>query len=90
MTDHALTVRPVTRDDAGAIALIYNHYVVATVVTFEQEPVSADAMAQRVADVTGFGHPWLVAERDGRVVGYAYAGPWKLRFAYRFIAETTI
>jgi L-amino acid N-acyltransferase YncA len=87
MTD---LVRPVTPADAPAIAAIYNHYVANTVVTFEEEPVPAQAMASRIADILAQGLPWLVAERDGAIVGYCHASRWKSRSAYRFSVESTI
>lgn len=76
--------------DAEAIARIYNYYVQNTVITFEEEPVSVEGMAARVAEVQGASLPWLIAELDGVVVGYAYAGKWKARSAYRFAVETTV
>jgi phosphinothricin acetyltransferase len=82
-------IRRATAADAAAIADIYNHYVRETVITFEETPVSADDMARRIADVTQR-YPWLVSERDGAVVGFAYATEWKSRSAYRFSVETTI
>jgi phosphinothricin acetyltransferase len=76
--------------DAEAIARIYDYYVENTVVTFEETPVSAEAMAARVAEVQSQALPWLVAEVANRVVGYAYAGNWKGRSAYRYSVETTV
>ena len=84
-----LTIRHVTPGDAGAIAAIYNHYVTGSVVTFEESPVTAEDMATRIAAVT-MSHPWLVAEKDGAMVGYAYAGKYHARAAYRHTVETTI
>src|SRR5689334_24804250 len=85
-----VTVRCATAADADTLARIYNYYVENTVVTFEEEPVSSDAMAARVAEVQGLSLPWLVAEADKRIVGYAYANKWKARSAYRHSVETTI
>jgi phosphinothricin acetyltransferase len=83
------TIRPATPADAPAIAAIYNPYVTETVITFEEEPVSAADMAERIRKVTGT-HPWLVLEEDGQVLGYAYASTWRARDAYRFSAETSV
>ncbi len=83
-------LRPATIADAAAIAGIYNHYVLNTVVTFEEEAVPATEIAQRIADTLAAGRPWLVWEEDGRVLGYAYASGWKSRCSYRFSLETTI
>ena len=83
-------IRSASLTDADAIARIYNYYVQNTVITFEEEPVSAGEMATRIADTKAVPLPWLVAEVDGVVVGYAYAGKWKVRSAYRYSVETTI
>ncbi len=79
-------IRCVRKSDAGTIARIYNHYVEQTVITFEETPFSVDDIEARIAEVTET-LPWLVAEEDGQVIGYAYASPWKGRCAYRFSAE---
>jgi phosphinothricin acetyltransferase len=82
-------IRACAAGDAPALCAIYNHYVRDTVITFEEAPVAAPEMAQRMVDVaTRF--PWLVAEEGNEVVGYAYAAPWKTRSAYRFSVETTV
>jgi phosphinothricin acetyltransferase len=83
-------IREAAASDAAAIAGIYNHYVLGTVVTFEEEPVSSDEIARRIEKVRSASLPWLVVEADGDVVGYAYAGPWHTRSAYRFSVETTV
>lgn len=83
-------IRPATEADAAAIAGIYDHYVRRTAVTFEEEPVPADEIAARIGRVVAAGLPYLVLEHDGRVSGYAYAGGWHARSAYRFAVETTI
>lgn len=75
--------------DADAIARIYNHYILHTVISFEEEPVSGADMQGRMAEVQQ-NFPWLVYEEDGAVAGYAYATPWKNRGAYRHAVETTI
>lgn len=83
-------IRTATAGDADAIARIYNHYVANTIITFEEQAVSSEEMAARIAEVAAASLPWLVAEQDGRVVGYAYASKWKGRCAYRFSAECTV
>lgn len=82
-------IRLATQDDAAAVADIYNHYVAGTTITFEEQAVSSSEMAQRIADV-GARLPWYVFERDGAVIGYAYATPWRARSAYRFSVESTV
>jgi len=85
-----LVVRSATVSDAETIAHIYNYYVQNTVITFEEESVSAEVMATRVAEIQGAALPWLVADLDGLVVGYTYASKWKVRSAYRYSVETTV
>ncbi|WP_243317439.1 arsinothricin resistance N-acetyltransferase ArsN1 family B [Geothrix paludis] len=82
-------IRPVLPTDAPALAEIYNPYIRDTIITFEEQPVTAEEMGARIAKVTAT-YPWLVWEEDGRVLGYAYASTWRTRHAYRFAAETTI
>lgn len=82
-------IRPASPFDAVAIAAIYNHYVATTTISFEEQPVAADEMAGRIADVSAK-LPWYVCEREGSVVGYAYATPWRVRSAYRFSAESSV
>jgi len=83
-------VRSALATDAEALARIYNYYIENTVITFEEEPVTTEVMMARVSEVQGASLPWLVAEIQGAVVGYAYANKWKSRSAYRFAVETTI
>jgi L-amino acid N-acyltransferase YncA len=85
-----VTLRAAVAADAAAIATIYNHYVTETVVTFEEERVTAPEMARRLADVSAASLPWLVAEDDVEVIGYAYAAKWKTRSGYRFSVEVTV
>lgn len=83
-------LRPATVADAAAIAAIYNHYIVNTVVTFEEETVTTEEMARRITETLAAGQPWFVWEEAGRVLGYAYAGKWKSRCSYRFSVEATV
>lgn len=85
-----VVIRPAVPADAAAICRIYNHYVAATVITFEEEPVSEAEMARRIGEVTSKPLPWLVAEDAKAVVGYAYATAWRPRSAYRFSVESTV
>jgi L-amino acid N-acyltransferase YncA len=82
-------IRSATSDDAAAICAIYNHYVLKTPVTFEEEEISVSAMTERIREITA-SFPWLVFERAGAVIGYAYAGRWKVRSAFRHTVETTV
>jgi L-amino acid N-acyltransferase YncA len=85
-----LLLRDATPDDADAIVAIYNHFIDNTTISFEEAPVAAADMRQRIADVLDAGLPWLVAEVDGQVAGYAYATKWRARAAYRFAVESSV
>ncbi|MET0376027.1 MAG: N-acetyltransferase family protein [Rhizorhabdus sp.] len=82
-------IRPARRDDAAAIAAIYAHYVLNSVITFEIDPPDAATMAARMEIVLPL-YPYLVAEQDGALLGYAYAGRLYDRAAYRWTAEATV
>ena len=84
-----VTIREATPEDAGALLAIYAPYVRETAVTFECEPPSEEAFAKRIA-TTLERYPYLVAERDGKPVGYAYASPFKGRSAYDWSVELSI
>ena len=85
-----LQMRDATVDDAATLAAIYNPFITETVVTFEETVVTADDMAARVTSLQDQGLPWRVIEQQGRVLGYAYAGRWRSRAAYRYVAESAI
>lgn len=85
-----MILRDATADDAPAIAAIYNPYILDTTISFEEDPVTDAEMARRIADVQGGGLPWLVAELDGAVIGYAYATKWRVRHAYRHSVESSV
>jgi L-amino acid N-acyltransferase YncA len=87
---HQAAVRAVTPADAGAVADIYNLYVLQTIVTFEEEPVTAEEMSRRIDEVKALSLPWFVAERAGAIAGYAYASRWRARSGYRFSSEVTV
>jgi L-amino acid N-acyltransferase YncA len=83
-------VRPATVGDLDAVTAIYAPYVASSVITFETEAPDAAAWRTRFDAVVGRGLPFLVATSGSRVVGYAYAGPWKERAAYRHTVENAI
>lgn len=85
-----LTIRPSRDEDIAAITAIYAHHVLHGTGTFETEPPSEADMASRRADVLGKNLPYLVAEDDGEVLGFAYCNWFKPRPAYRFSAEDSI
>lgn len=86
----ALILRPSTEADLPAIAAIYGHHVLHGTGTFETEVPDLAEIARRRADVLSKGLPWLVAERDGELLGYAYANHFRPRLAYRFCVEDSI
>lgn len=85
-----LTIRPSRDEDVPAITAIYAHHVLNGTGTFETEPPPAADMAARRADVLGKNLPYLVAEENGEVLGFAYCNWFKPRPAYRFSAEDSI
>lgn len=85
-----MILRPARPADAPAITAIYAHHVAHGTATFDTEPPAVAAMAARIAAVTGAGWPWLVAERQGELLGYAYAAQLRDRPAYRHTAEDSI
>ncbi|WCM94589.1 N-acetyltransferase family protein [Acidovorax sp. NCPPB 2350] len=84
------TIRPSRDEDIAAITAIYAHHVLHGTGTFEIEPPGTDEMAARRADVLARSLPYLVAEDNGEILGFAYANWFKPRPAYRFSAEDSI
>jgi L-amino acid N-acyltransferase YncA len=82
-------VRSATPADARACAAIYAPYVADTAVSFETVPPGAEEMAGRIAAAVRT-HAWLVYEHEGRVVGYAYGGPFESRAAYRWSCAVSV
>jgi phosphinothricin acetyltransferase len=83
-------VRASTDADIPAITAIYRSHVLHGTGSFEVEPPHEAELARRRADVVQRGLPWLVADIEGRVVGYAYAGLYRAREAYRFTLEDSV
>ena len=83
-------VRPSAEADVAAIQRIYGHHVRHGLASFEEEAPDVAEMARRRAEVVGRGLPHLVAEADGRVLGFAFAGPYRARSAYRFTVEDSV
>ena len=82
-------IRTATKADAPALLNIYAHYVEQTAITFEYEVPSVEEFAGRIEHILEK-YPYLVAEAEGEIVGYAYAGTFKARAAYDWSVETTI
>jgi len=89
-TTPPILIRPSTPDDLAAITAIYEEAVLHGTGTFELEAPDQAEMARRRDDVLSKGLPWLVAERGGQVLGYAYANHFRPRRAYRFCLEDSI
>ncbi|MEO9101496.1 MAG: N-acetyltransferase family protein [Burkholderiaceae bacterium] len=85
-----ITIRPSRDDDVPAVAALYAHHVLQGTGTFETEPPTPQDIAARRADVLVKRLPWLVAEEDHVVIGYAYCQWFKPRPAYRFSAEDSV
>jgi phosphinothricin acetyltransferase len=85
-----LTVRPARAGDLPAVTAIYAHHVRHGAASFELTPPDSAEMQRRFEAIRALGWPWLVAERGGEVVGYAYAALYRTRPAYRFTAEDSV
>jgi L-amino acid N-acyltransferase YncA len=83
-------IRPSRDEDVPAVQAIYAHAVIHGLATFEYDPPDAAEVARRRASVVALGLPYLVSEMDGRVVAYAYAGPYRPRIGYRYSLENSI
>jgi phosphinothricin acetyltransferase len=88
--ESAVAIRDVAEDDLPVIAEIYADAVVNGTSSYELEPPSLDEMRRRFRALADGGFPYLVAEADGAVLGYAYAGPFRPRPAYRFTVENSV
>jgi phosphinothricin acetyltransferase len=86
----ALDIRPATEADLPAITAIYEHAVRYGTATFELIPPDLAEMTRRYRALVEGGYPYLVGVREGEVVGYAYAGAYRPRPAYRFTVENSI
>ena len=82
-------IRTVTPDDAPALLQIYSYYVKNTAISFEYDVPTIDEFRRRI-EHTLLKYPYIAAEDNGKIIGYAYAGPFKERAAYDWAVETTI
>jgi len=86
----SILVRPSTESDLDAVTAIYAHAVMHGTASFELDPPDRAEMARRRAGILEGGYPYFVAEKDGAVLGYAYAGAYRTRPAYRSTVEDSI
>lgn len=85
-----VTIRDAASDDMPFVQRIYAHHVLNSTATFEETPPTEQEMQLRRLAILEHGLPYLVALRGGRIAGYAYAGPYRSRPAYRYTIEDTI
>jgi L-amino acid N-acyltransferase YncA len=83
-------IRPAATADLEQVAAIYAHYVATSVATFEEVPPPVGYWQRHLDDLASRSLPFLVAEHDGAVRGYAYATPWRPKPAYRHTVEDTV
>ena len=84
-----LTIRDVQIEDAERLVEIYSHYVLNTAVSFEYEVPSVEEFRRRIEKITSK-YPYLVSLKDGKIVGYVYAGEYSSRKAYSWTAAMSI
>ncbi len=90
MFDNPPTMRAARLDDIPVVQAIYGHYVTTGFASFEIEAPSAAEMTRRFEAITARGFPFLVAEVDGRVGGFAYANTYRSRSAYNYTVEDSV
>jgi L-amino acid N-acyltransferase YncA len=83
-------IRHSSDGDIAAIAAIYGYHVLHGLASFEEVPPAPEELASRRQKIVARDLPYLVAERSGRVLGYCYAAPYRMRSAYRFTLEDSI
>ncbi len=82
-------IRQVSIEDADKIAEIYNYFIESTIATFEEQLIDVEEMKKRILGVIQK-FPWIVYENNRQIMGYAYAGIWKNRSAYKHSVEITV
>lgn len=85
-----LTLRPATEADMDQVQHIYGEHVIQGLASFEEAPPGIAEMRKRFQALTRQSFPYIVAEREGRLCGYSYAGPYRTRSAYRFTIENSV
>lgn len=82
-------VRNATTQDAAQLVDLYNHYIRHTLITFEEEELTAAQFAERIQKISAH-YPFLVYEEKGEILGFAYGNKWRERSAYRFALESSV
>ena len=85
-----IKVRRLAADDLGDVSAIFGWYAVNSAATFEEAPRAESEWSELRRQLDSLGLPFLVAEVDGKVAGYAYAGPWRRKPAYRYTVEDSV
>ena len=85
-----IEIRKASTADAAAINEIYNHYVLNSVVTFDIDPSEVSFWEEKITHLEHLGLPFIVAESENEILGFAYASPWRPKAAYRQTVEDTI
>ncbi len=85
-----MVIRQASTIDAGSITNIYNYYISNTIVTFMEDPIPVAEIIAGIETANANQLPYLVAEKDNQILGYAYASKWKGRCAYRHSVEVTV
>ena len=83
-------IRPAVSEDLEEITAIYGHHVLHGLASFEETAPTVEEMASRYSALVELGYPYLVASDGIRLLGYAYAGPYRTRPAYRFSVENSV
>ncbi len=84
-----MIIRNIEKKDAEAMSAIYNYYIENTVFTFDEDPSDKQYFAEKLEKLEGK-YPCLALEEDGKLAGFAYASPYRVKPAYRYTAESTI
>jgi len=86
----AVVIRDAAPADLAIIRTIYSHHVLHGLASFEEAPPEAAEIERRYRDIVARGLPYVVVESNGRVAGFAYAGPYRTRPAYRYTVEDSV
>jgi len=82
-------IRDVHIDDAKQLVDIYNYYVLHSIVTFDDVPLQSKAFEDKISTINA-GFPFIIFEEDDEILGYAYAGKWRQKPAYKNTVESTV